>query len=41
MTVNYRRPRLSEDSNLQQYQRKVLDQLRAEIITARKMEDAF
>jgi NitT/TauT family transport system ATP-binding protein len=41
MTVNYRRPRLSEDGNLQQYQRKVLDQLRAEIITARKMEDAF
>jgi NitT/TauT family transport system ATP-binding protein len=41
MTVNYRRPRLSEDNNLQQYQRKVLDQLRAEIITARKMEDAF
>src|ERR687883_2000410 len=27
ITVNYRRPRLSEDINLQEYQRKVLDQL--------------
>jgi NitT/TauT family transport system ATP-binding protein len=39
IAVNYRRPRLSEDSNLQEYQRKILDQLRTEIITARKMED--
>src|SRR5919198_217083 len=40
ITVNYRRPRLSEDVNLQEYQRKVLDQLRTEIISARKMEDS-
>jgi len=32
ITVDYRRPRLSEDSNLHQYQRKVLDQLK-EIMT--------
>jgi NitT/TauT family transport system ATP-binding protein len=41
ITVNYRRPRLSEDINLQEYQRKVLDQLRTEIISARKMEGSF
>ena len=36
--VDYRRPRLTEDSNLHEYQRKVLDELRTEIISARKME---
>jgi NitT/TauT family transport system ATP-binding protein len=36
--VDYRRPRLTEDSNLQEYQRKVLDELRTEIISARKLE---
>lgn len=41
VTVNYRRPRLTEDNNLQEYQRKVLGQLRTEIINARKMEDRF
>src|ERR687894_936211 len=30
--VDYRRPRLSEDSNLHEYQRKVLDELKSEII---------
>jgi NitT/TauT family transport system ATP-binding protein len=39
--VDYRRPRLSEDSNLHEYQRKVLDELKSEIIAARKMEDKF
>jgi NitT/TauT family transport system ATP-binding protein len=39
--VNYRRPRLTEDSNLHEYQRKVLDELRTEIISARKMEGSF
>src|SRR5919107_428152 len=39
--VDYRRPRLSEDSNLHQYQRKVLDELKSEIIAARKLEDKF
>ncbi len=39
--VDYRRPRLSEDSNLHQYQRKVLDELKSEIIAARKMEEKF
>jgi NitT/TauT family transport system ATP-binding protein len=37
--VNYRRPRLTEDSNLQIYYRKVLDELKTEIISARKMGD--
>jgi hypothetical protein len=32
---------LSEDSNLHEYQRKVLDELKSEIIAARKMEDKF
>src|SRR5919204_5241826 len=41
ITVSYKRPRLSEDTNLQEYQRKVLDELKAEIITARKMEETF
>ena len=39
--VDYRRPRLTEDSNLHEYQRKVLDELRTEIISARKMEGSF
>jgi NitT/TauT family transport system ATP-binding protein len=37
--VDYRRPRLSEDSNLHEYQRKVLDELKTEIISARKTEE--
>ena len=37
--VDYRRPRLSEDSNLHEYRRKVLDELKTEIISARKMEE--
>ena len=37
--VDYRRPRLSEDNNLHEYQRKVLDELKTEIISARKMEE--
>ena len=39
--VDYRRPRLTEDSNLHEYQRKVLDELRTEIISARKMEGSL
>ena len=37
--VDYRRPRVSEDTNLHEYQRKVLDELKTEIISARKMEE--
>lgn len=37
--VDYRRPRLSEDSNLHEYQRKVLDELKTEIISARRTEE--
>jgi NitT/TauT family transport system ATP-binding protein len=36
--VDYRRPRLTEDSNLHEYQREVLDELRTEIISSRRME---
>jgi NitT/TauT family transport system ATP-binding protein len=39
--IDYRRPRLTEDSDLQEYQRKVIDELRAEIMTARKMQETF
>jgi NitT/TauT family transport system ATP-binding protein len=39
ITVNYRRPRLSEDNNLNHYRSKVLDELKTEIITTRRMED--
>jgi NitT/TauT family transport system ATP-binding protein len=34
--VDYRRPRLSEDTNLYVFQKKVLNELRLEIIEARK-----
>jgi len=37
--VDYRRPRLSEDDNLHEYQRRVLDELRTEIIAARKSDE--
>ena len=36
--VDYRRPRLSEDTNLYEFQRKVLNELRTEIIQTRKRE---
>ncbi|MGA7897221.1 MAG: ATP-binding cassette domain-containing protein [Nitrososphaeraceae archaeon] len=36
--VDYRRPRLTEDTNLYEFQRKVLNELRVEIIEARKSE---
>jgi sulfonate transport system ATP-binding protein len=41
IVVDYRRPRLTEDSDLHEYQRKVIDELRAEIVTARKMQETF
>lgn len=34
--VDYRRPKLTEDTNLYEFQRKVLNELRTEIIEARK-----
>ena len=37
--IGYRRPRLTEDSNLYKYQRLVLDELKTEIITSRKTEE--
>jgi len=37
--VDYRRPRLSEDTELQRYQRRILEELKYEIITSRKSED--
>jgi NitT/TauT family transport system ATP-binding protein len=41
IVVDYRRPRLTEDSDLHEYQRKVIDELRTEIISARKMQEMF
>jgi NitT/TauT family transport system ATP-binding protein len=41
IVVEYRRPRLSEDNNLYNYRRKILDELATEIITARKVDDAI
>ncbi|MGB7953211.1 MAG: ABC transporter ATP-binding protein [Candidatus Nitrosopolaris sp.] len=41
IAVEYRRPRLSEDNNLYNYRRKILDELATEIITARKVDDAI
>ena len=41
IVVEYRRPRLSEDNNLYNYRRKILDELATEIITARKIDDAI
>jgi NitT/TauT family transport system ATP-binding protein len=39
IAVDYRRPRLTEDSDLHEYQRIVIDELRTEIISARKMQE--
>lgn len=36
--VHYRRPRLSEDSNLQPYYRTILDEVKSEMIAAKKLE---
>jgi sulfonate transport system ATP-binding protein len=36
--VDYRRPRLSEDSNLQPYYRTILDEVKSEMIAAKKQE---
>jgi NitT/TauT family transport system ATP-binding protein len=36
--IDYRRPRLSEDSNLQPYYRSILDQVKSEIIASKKFE---
>ncbi len=41
ISVNHRRPRLSEDADLQRYQRKVLEELKEEIITSRKLDDTM
>ncbi|MRN68663.1 MAG: ATP-binding cassette domain-containing protein [Nitrosopumilales archaeon] len=41
IAVEYRRPRLSEDNNLYNYRRKILDELATEIITARRIDDAI
>jgi len=41
VAIDYRRPRLSEDNNLYRYRRKILDELAAEIITSRKLEDTM
>jgi NitT/TauT family transport system ATP-binding protein len=40
IAIKYERPRLSEDSNLYKYQRKILDELAPEINTTRKLEVA-
>jgi NitT/TauT family transport system ATP-binding protein len=37
--IDYRRPRLTEDNNLYNYQRQVLDELKTEIKTSRKIEE--
>jgi NitT/TauT family transport system ATP-binding protein len=36
INIDYRRPRLSEDSNLFEYNRLILDELKTEIIQAKK-----
>ncbi|HEY7080066.1 MAG TPA: ABC transporter ATP-binding protein [Nitrososphaeraceae archaeon] len=41
ISVEHRRPRLSEDIDLQGYQRRVLEELKEEIITSRKLDDAI
>jgi NitT/TauT family transport system ATP-binding protein len=41
IAVDYRRPRLTEDSDLHEYHRMVIDELRTEIISARKMQETF
>jgi NitT/TauT family transport system ATP-binding protein len=38
ITVDYRRPRLSEDSSLQPYYRTILDEVKSEMIAAKKLE---
>jgi NitT/TauT family transport system ATP-binding protein len=38
IAVKYRRPRLSEDSNLQPYHRTILNEVKSEIIAAKKLE---
>src|ERR671918_3219381 len=38
ITVDYRRPRLGEDNNLQPYYRTVLDEVKSEMIAAKKQE---
>lgn len=38
ITVDYRRPRLSEDNNLQPYYRTILDEVKSEMIAAKKQE---
>ena len=40
IAVDHRRPRLSEDTELQGYQRRILEELKHEIISSRKSEDA-
>jgi NitT/TauT family transport system ATP-binding protein len=37
--IDYRRPRLTEDSNLYKYQRQILEELKTEVITARKTDE--
>ena len=37
--IDYRRPRLTEDNNLYEYQRQVLDELKTEIMRSWKAED--
>jgi NitT/TauT family transport system ATP-binding protein len=37
--IGYRRPRLTEDSNLYKYQRQILEELKTEVITARKTDE--
>lgn len=37
--INYRRPRLTEDNNLYEYQRQVLEELKTEIIPSWKAEE--
>ncbi len=41
ISVEHRRPRLSEDTDLQGYQRRVLEELKEEIITSRKLDDTI
>jgi NitT/TauT family transport system ATP-binding protein len=38
ITVDYRRPRLGEDNNLQPYYRTILDEVKSEMIAAKKQE---
>jgi NitT/TauT family transport system ATP-binding protein len=38
IAVDYRRPRLSEDNNLQPYYRTILDEVKSEMIAAKRLE---